>query len=186
MALSAYGETHPGKRASNEDALLVAPGRGLFVVADGMGGHRAGEVASALAVETVDQVLGSGSNPGSDELERAVRQANDRVLAVAESEPDYAGMGTTLVVVLMDGDRVVFASVGDSRLYRWRGGTLTQLTRDDSWVERMLQEETLSPAEVQQHPMRHVLTEVVGVRTRSGWARARTWPESPTAWSARR
>jgi PPM family protein phosphatase len=165
MPVVAHGETHPGKRASNEDTLLVATRLGLFVVADGMGGHRAGEVASAMAVRTVEQSIAAGDEPGGDELEYAVRLANDKVYAASSSDPDYAGMGTTIVAVLVRGAQVVYASVGDSRLYRWRAGALTQLTRDDSWVERMLQEESLSPAEVQQHPMRHVLTEVVGVRT---------------------
>ena len=150
---------------SNEDALLVATRLGLFVVADGMGGHKAGEVASALAVRTLEQSIAARDEPGGDELEYAVRLANDKVYAASESEPDYAGMGTTIVAVLVSGADIVYASVGDSRLYRWRAGALTQLTRDDSWVERMLQDESLSPAEVQQHPMRHVLTEVVGVRT---------------------
>ena len=165
MAVVAHGETHPGKRASNEDALLVATRLGLFVVADGMGGHRAGEVASALAVQVVEQSIAAGEEPAGGELEYAVRLANDKVYQASSADPDYAGMGTTIVAVLVSGRQVVYASVGDSRLYRWRAGALTQLTRDDSWVERMLQDENLSPDEVQQHPMRHVLTEVVGVRT---------------------
>ena len=165
MPVVAHGETHPGKRTSNEDALLVATRLGLFVVADGMGGHRAGEVASALAVKVVEESIAAREEPGGDELEYAVRLANDRVYAASESQADYAGMGTTIVAALVSGAQVIFASVGDSRLYRWRAGALTQLTRDDSWVERMLQQEGLSPADVQQHPMRHVLTEVVGVRT---------------------
>jgi protein phosphatase len=165
MPFVAHGETHPGKRTSNEDALLVATGLGLFIVADGMGGHRAGEVASALAVKAVEESIAAGAEPAGDALEHAVRLANDRVYAASESQPDYAGMGTTIVAALVSRGEVIYASVGDSRLYRWRAGALTQLTRDDSWVERMLQQDGLSPAEVQQHPMRHVLTEVVGVRT---------------------
>jgi len=165
MPVLAHGETHPGKRTSNEDALLVAIRLGLFVVADGMGGHRAGEVASALAVKAVEESIAAADQPDGDHLEFAVRLANDRVYAASEAQPDCAGMGTTIVAALVSETQVIYASVGDSRLYRWRAGALTQLTRDDSWVERMLEQEGLTPAEVQQHPMRHVLTEVVGVRT---------------------
>jgi len=164
MALAAHGVTHTGRRQINEDSMLVDLPLGLFVVADGMGGHNAGEVASAIAVHTIHESLKEALVVSGGTLADGIELANSEVLKAAETEPGYAGMGTTVVAMFIDGNRALFASVGDSRLYHWRGGTLTQVTRDDSWVARVLPEEALSPEEAQRHPMRHVLTKVVGLR----------------------
>jgi protein phosphatase len=165
MPLTAHGVTHPGRRSTNEDTLLVDVGRGLFAVADGMGGHRAGEVASELAIDTLRSAVPAGPAADATDLERALRVANERVCTAATRHPDYAGMGTTLVAVLVDGTRAVYASVGDSRIYYWHDGALSQLTRDDSWVATVLTAgEGLTAAQIQQHPMRHVLTRVIGLR----------------------
>jgi protein phosphatase len=163
MPLAAHGVTDRGRRQSNEDAMLVDSDRGLFIVADGMGGHNAGEVASDLAVRTVHDYLAAES-PSEDAVVEALCLANDQVLAAAGEDPSYVGMGTTIVVAWLTGDKMLFGSVGDSRIYLWRRDTLTQLTTDDSWLTRMLPEEGLSPEDVQRHPMRHVLTKVVGLR----------------------
>ena len=143
--------------------MLVDRDAGLFVVADGMGGHNAGEVASALAVRAIQETL-TGTTPDESGVADALCAANDRVLEAAAGEPEYAGMGTTAVAVHVRDGGVVFGSVGDSRIYLWHGGALAQLTRDDSWVTRVLPDEPLSAEHVQSHPMRHVLTKVIGLR----------------------
>lgn len=165
--LAAYGVTHTGRRSTNEDAMLVDPGAGLFVVADGMGGHNAGEVASALAVRAIREFVHAESSLDARTMAECLRLANDEILATAEDSPEYHGMGTTVVAVLTQGDRVTYGSVGDSRIYLWRRGRLTQLTQDDSWMNRVLAAEPggVAVEGAMDHPMRHVLTKVVGVRS---------------------
>jgi PPM family protein phosphatase len=180
MQLSAYGATHPGRRASNEDALLLEPALGLFVVADGMGGHKAGEVASRIAVDAIRDFIDEsrasseltwpfGLDPelsiDANRLRTAVRVANERVLEASEQRSDYTGMGTTVVAVLAAPERLVFVGVGDSRVYLWTHGQVQQLTQDDSWVATVLAREPgMTESALAQHPMRHVLTSVVGAR----------------------
>jgi protein phosphatase len=180
MQLSAYGATHPGRRASNEDALLVELALGLFVVADGMGGHKAGEVASRIAVDSIHEFieqsrgredvtwpfgLDSTLSVDANRLRTALRVANRRVLEASEERPDCMGMGTTVVAVLVTPECLVFAGVGDSRVYLWTGGAVLQLTQDDSWVATVLAHEPgMTESALAQHPMRHVLTSVVGAR----------------------
>src|SRR6185369_11856223 len=125
--LAAHGATHQGRRATNEDALLVDIEAGLFVVADGMGGHNAGEVASDLAIGTIQQFIAGSDEDPSTRLEQAVRLANDHILTAAEGRQDYTGMGTTVAAVLALDGQAVFTSVGDSRIYRWHSGELLQL-----------------------------------------------------------
>jgi protein phosphatase len=164
MPYAAHGVTHAGRRASNEDTMLVDTAIGLFVVADGMGGHRAGEIASDLAINTIRSVM-MGEPPSGDLLCHAVECANDQILAAAATNPEHAGMGTTVTAALINGRALEFVSVGDSRMYRWRSGTVTQLTRDDSWLSHVRANGTdISDDDARRHPMRHVLTDVVGVR----------------------
>jgi len=163
MPLAAYGVTHTGRRKTNEDAMLVDVELGLFVVADGMGGHNAGEVASTIAVSTLRDFFATQAPRTEHALADGLALANDQVLA-ASGRPEYAGMGTTVVAACVTDDQVLFGNVGDSRIYLWRDGRLTQLTQDDSWVSRVLGEAALSEDDVQRHPMRHVLTKVVGLR----------------------
>jgi protein phosphatase len=179
VRLTAHGVSHPGRRPSNEDALFVDVPRGLFIVADGMGGHNAGEVAAQLAIETISEFIlethsadrtwpygfDSELSLEGNSVSSAVRLANDQVRQAADSRADYAGMGTTVVVSLVSGERVVFGGVGDSRLYLWQRGTLHLLTQDDSWVAMVLAREPgITETALAQHPMRHVLTSVVGAR----------------------
>jgi serine/threonine protein phosphatase PrpC len=175
--ITAAGATHPGRvRPINEDAFLCDEEGGLFVVADGMGGHSAGEVASTLALETIRTFLTRtrdsenvtwpyGIDPtlsfDGNRLLTAVKLANRRVFKAAESREDYTGMGTTVVAALVSGDRLIFVSVGDSRLYTLAGGDLVQLTDDDTWVKLT---DGLDPGAIAKHPMRHVLTNVIGAR----------------------
>ena len=161
----AHGVTDAGPRPTNEDACLVDAAGGLFVVADGMGGHNAGEVASALAVSTIASAIGASPVREASTLEDAVRRANGRILEAAAENADYAGMGTTVSAVLVEDGHAALVNVGDSRVYLLRDGRLEQLTRDDSWVRQLVDDGApLSADDVQRHPMRHVLTEVVGVR----------------------
>jgi len=165
MPLAAFGVTHQGRRSTNEDAWLVDLDLGLLVVADGMGGHNAGEVASALAVSVIREVFeSSGTPPSQALLVRAVQMANERILAAAAEQPAHSGMGTTVVAVLILDTRAFYTSVGDSRVYLWRSGHLTQLTRDDSWLAETLDGAGEYAHDIGAHPMRHVLTKVVGLR----------------------
>src|SRR5215510_5861454 len=118
MPLAAHGVTHPGRRLTNEDSLLVDPARGLFIVADGMGGHNAGEVASDLAVKTIAKFLAVGAD-SQTHLDQAIKAANDEILTTASEQTDYAGMGTTVVAALVTNEHAFFANVGDSRAYVW-------------------------------------------------------------------
>jgi PPM family protein phosphatase len=176
--LTAHGVSHPGRvRKANEDRCELDLGHRLFVVADGMGGHNAGEVASQLAVEAIMTFLrrtdedddftwpyGIDRNLSfhANRLTTAVRLANRRVFRTAESRDELSGMGTTIVAGLVEANQFVFANVGDSRIYSFLNGTLTQLTTDDSWVATLQNAGALAPGE--KHPMRHVLTNVVGAR----------------------
>ena len=145
--------------------MLIVPGIGLFVVADGMGGHNGGEVASAIAVRVLQEFLSGEERLDANGVAEGLRLANDEILSAAEGSPEYEGMGTTVVTAIAREGRLVYGSVGDSRLYLWRRGRLTQLTKDDSWVSRVLPADVQGSAELSAHPMRHVLTKVVGVRS---------------------
>jgi protein phosphatase len=164
MSLAAHGVTHQGRRTTNEDAFLVDTNRGLFIVADGMGGHKAGEVASSLAVQAIGDFLADGTPASLNVLDEALRLANDHILTVAGEKPDYTGMGTTVAAVYLREGVAVFAHAGDSRVYLFHQAHLTQLTRDDSWVAAAMNGISDNAHELEQHPMRHVLTKVVGLR----------------------
>ena len=177
--VSAYAATDPGPvRSVNEDAFLLDVDQRLYAVADGMGGHNAGEVASKLALEALagfvrrsatdtDLSWPYGVMPEvsflANRLRTALHLANRRVFRAAESHDDYTGMGTTVVAVLVDGTRAAIAHVGDSRIYHWSDGGLSALTRDDSWAAA-LASQGITADELARHPMRHVLTNVIGVR----------------------
>jgi protein phosphatase len=146
-------------RRRNEDSFLVdAP---LFAVADGMGGHRGGNVASAM---TLEQLGGAEIERGGPaRLTDAIRAANRAVLERGESDRDLSGMGTTITAVLLEGDRGHFAHVGDSRAYLLRDGTLHQITEDHTVVQRLVREGRLQPDEAGRHPQRSILTRALGV-----------------------
>lgn len=143
-------------RERNEDSILVEPP--LYVVADGMGGHRGGDVASQVAVETMEQL--EGNDRGS--LADHVRGANHAVWERSNEDQRLSGMGTTLTAVRFDGDAVALAHVGDSRAYLMRDGSLRKLTTDHTLVERMLRSGEITEAEAEVHPHRNVMTRALG------------------------
>ena len=146
-------------RPENEDNLLVDSAHGLYAVADGMGGHRAGEVASATAIDTLQAAFLNG-----EPLDRAVAAANATVFAKGADDPSLRGMGTTLTAVALQGDgSALLGHVGDSRAYLMRGGAVTQVTDDHSLVEQLVREGRLSPEEAQNHPQRAIITRALGV-----------------------
>jgi protein phosphatase len=165
------------KRKGNEDSVFVNPEQNLFVVADGMGGHAAGEVASRVAVESINEFvcMTSGDEEitwpfGLDEsmsydgnrLKTSVRYANNKVLAATRESAEYEGMATTVVAVLIDGLTANLAHVGDSRIYLFRERELTQLTSDHSWVNEQLQGGMLTAEQARSHPLRNVVTRALG------------------------
>jgi PPM family protein phosphatase len=167
-------------RKTNEDSFVSDPALGLFAIADGMGGHGAGEVASRFAIEAITAFIRSSADPTAlswtdgidttlsrdgNRLRTAIHLANRRIFLASEEDHRYNGMGTTIAGVLVIGSRVSVGHVGDSRVYLMSGGTIEQLTQDDSWAATILAKDLgLGPAAIAKHPMRHVLTSVLGVR----------------------
>ena len=171
------GKTDTGrKRDHNEDFITWDAERGLALLADGMGGHNAGDVASRMSVESIEKSLLAALEqplPAGEEgdlsplgrlLERAVSEANDTVFAAGEENAQQKGMGTTLVALVLHGDRVLVAHVGDSRLYRLHGRELSAVTRDHSLVRQMMEEGIMTEEEAHDSPFTHVITQAVGVR----------------------
>jgi serine/threonine protein phosphatase PrpC len=147
------------EREGNEDSFLDRSP--LFVVADGMGGAEAGEVASQAVVEVFEEAAAAGELP--DGLEATVQKANGRIYAMATENPDRKGMGCTTTASFVSGGRLTVAHVGDSRLYRLRGGELEQLTDDHSLVGGLVRLGQLTPEEAENHPQRSVILRAVGV-----------------------
>lgn len=152
---------------------------GFVAVADGMGGHQAGEVASRLALDSISAFIRKsaetdditwpfGVNPSlsstANRLVTALKIGNRRVFRKSEEVPDYLGMGTTVVALLVNDSVATFSSVGDSRIYSFAGGELRQLTRDDSWAVMLAEESGVSGEALRKHPMRNVLTNVLGAK----------------------
>ena len=152
-------------RTNNEDSYLSE--RPVAAVADGMGGHNAGEVASAIAIEELTALKGMGPWPNeraaTDDLKRAIVRANRRIREMAAGDRELNGMGTTLVAVLEDGDSVHLANVGDSRAYLLRQGELTQVTVDHTLVQELVDDGRLSPKDAERHPQRSMITRALGV-----------------------
>jgi protein phosphatase len=150
-------------RAINEDLALESST--LFAVADGMGGHAGGEVASRTAIDVLQSEF--ARRPTVEGLVHAIRQANRSVWDRSHADPDLRGMGTTLTAAALvgtdDGDRLILANVGDSRTYRFHQGKLSQLSRDHSVAEELVDRGELSKAEAAIHPHRHILTRALGV-----------------------
>ncbi len=160
-----YQRTDPGLvRPVNEDSLLSFD-PDTYLVADGMGGHAAGEVASRILAETVRQALSEEQVPwGEAAMKQALNLANEVILDNVDRHPEYRGMGTTATMLHFDGDRACYAHVGDSRLYLMRGGSLLQVTRDHSYVEELVERGSITQEEARNHPRKNLLTRAVGVQ----------------------
>lgn len=150
--------SHTGnRRPHNEDSYAVYPDLGLYIVADGMGGHEAGEVASRIVVEHVESGVRAG-----EALDRAVRGAHGAVLEAVASGDGPEGMGSTVVAALRDGDRFTIAWAGDSRAYRM-GSNLEQITHDHSLVQELVDQGQLTEPEARRHPERSLITRAMGM-----------------------
>lgn len=174
MILTARGKTDRGLvRANNEDNLHLDERLGLLVVADGMGGHASGEIASQLAVNLIrdyfqgaQQPVGEedpSCSPASNKLRSAIVLANQAVYEAAQSSPQYKGMGTTVAAVLVAGNRASIAHIGDSRVYLIRGGDIEQLTDDHSVVMEQVRKELITREEAAQSEIRNILTKALGI-----------------------
>lgn len=167
------GLTDPGRmREQNEDSIAMAPEAGLVVVADGMGGHRAGEVASRLAVEAIQRhVVNTLAEVGANSIgsievalvRDAIQQANQAIYAHARANPEYAGMGSTVVVTLFYDDKLCVGHVGDSRLYRFRDTILEQVTEDHSVVQELVSRGLVTAEEARQSISKNLVTRALGV-----------------------
>ena len=180
MEYAATAKTDVGrKRQGNEDSFCVVPELGLYVVADGMGGHAAGEVASRLAVDTIRECMqkylggadlaiqGQPIATCSREatfLLSSIQVANRMIFDAAQGRREYRGMGTTLVSVLAVNDTVALAHVGDSRIYRIRDDRIVQLSRDHSVVQQQVDRGILSPEEAHESQYRHLITRALGLK----------------------
>lgn len=174
--LRATGLTHKGAvRAHNEDIFrycILEETLGYAMVCDGMGGAKAGDVASGATIEIIDKYLrrglksGMGVNSVRSLMLSAVSAANALVYEKAHSSPAYHGMGTTLVLAVVSGETLHICHVGDSRIYLVEGGSATQLTRDHSMVQMLVDKGELTPSEAERHPKKHYITKAVGVAAR--------------------
>ena len=170
MKLTAYSVTDIGRiRKLNQDYVFtsevpIGPLPNLFIVADGMGGHKAGEYASKCTVETIVGETNLSTERGPVRvISKAVRKANQRIRKKALSDDNYFGMGTTLVVATIDEDGLCVANVGDSRLYLISRGEIHQITVDHSWVEEMVQMGELERKNARNHPDKNIITRAIGV-----------------------
>ncbi|MDQ4145938.1 MAG: Stp1/IreP family PP2C-type Ser/Thr phosphatase, partial [Actinomycetota bacterium] len=162
MNLSIGAQSDVGRvREGNEDSFLVD--EPLFVVADGMGGHLAGDVASSTAVDVILNKSATASAEDPETLADLIRSANSAIWDKAHANPTLRGMGTTCTLVLLHENRAHIAHVGDSRAYLLRDGRLQQITEDHTLVARMVKEGRLQPEEAEHHPQRSIITRALGV-----------------------
>ncbi len=160
--MKAYYKSHVGLvREQNEDTVLVDEQQGIFILADGMGGHNAGEVASLLAAETLRDAL-QRQTASADLLRLAFRRANRAVFERQLGEESLSGMGTTLTALWEEGDHVLLGHVGDSRAYLYAGGRLRQISEDHSYVADLVRAGAITEEEAFHHPRRNVITRAVG------------------------
>lgn len=164
IAWAAAGATHVGRvRKGNEDSFRLDEPRGIFLVADGMGGHAAGEIASRLAADAAFDVLRRARHPYSEEaILAAFEAAQRRIVECCAGDPQTAGMGTTLTVGVLDPEGTLHAGhVGDSRIYLQSGELLRQISHDHTWVQREVDGGRLKIEESKLHPLSHILTRVL-------------------------
>nr|WP_087020914.1 protein phosphatase 2C domain-containing protein [Thaumasiovibrio subtropicus] len=162
--LFSFVKTHPGKvRPYNEDACAEMLAKRVWVVADGMGGHKAGDIASQMLVDTVQQRVNEAHEVTIDLLKRAVTEANNAIFRYAAEYLEGSTMGTTAVVLFLDNNQYHCLWVGDSRFYRLRNGRFMLKSRDHSQVMDMVEQGLIAESEAESHPMANVITRAVGV-----------------------
>jgi serine/threonine protein phosphatase PrpC len=175
LKITIAGLTDIGQRRSrNEDSLGIRSEFGIAVVADGMGGHPHGDLASSLATETVTAKLqefaesDSGSSRSMDAMAKALLSAHEVIRTSIEENPKLDGMGTTVVTMLIDpsSESYTLGHAGDSRVYLFRDGELTQLTTDDTWVQERLDANHLTAEQASGHPLGHMITQCLGLENR--------------------
>ena len=168
------------RRPHNEDSTLTDPAQGLVILADGMGGYKAGEVASAIAVTTIYHAISvglkrgrhgrsnrdGGLSPEGAVVKQAIVDANTGIYSTAQKETQCQGMGTTIVVALFHHDQITIAHVGDSRLYRMRGANLGQVTRDHSLIQELIDRGLYTPEEAVRKTPKNLVTRALGIEAR--------------------
>lgn len=178
--VESFGKTDLGRRREiNEDSLFFDDELGLYVVADGMGGQNAGEVASNMTVDVVSRFIRRSRDSdgltwpfgiipdlsfNGNRIRTAVMMANRRVWKAADSQQEFLGMGSTIVSALAEHGLLTFCSAGDSRAYRIRGNTVAQITTDDSWIQAALSAGAILNDPLHEHPMRNIVTKAVGAK----------------------
>lgn len=176
-SLTMVGITDPGvRRENNEDAYITVPELGLAVLADGMGGHLAGEVASGIAVDIVrrnlldalasapkDSDTDAGMSLEAQSIKAAIELANNAIHEASTTRPECAGMGATIVAAVFHGNKICIAHVGDSRLYRLRDGVFEQVTEDHSMIQELLRRGFITPEEARTSTNKNVVTRALGV-----------------------
>ncbi len=165
MKILVSGNTHTGMaRSNNEDAYGIFPDMSVYIIADGLGGHAGGEVASKMAVDVIRSEIASATTGAEIQnvIEWAIQAANSSILLKAEKNGKLHGMGTTVVVVAIRADKAIVAHVGDSRCYLIRDNIITQVTRDHTVVEEYIRIGLLTPKDALYHPSRHMLSRAVG------------------------
>jgi protein phosphatase len=165
MQIHSGNQTSQGRvRNSNEDSYVINPGMGLFLVADGMGGHAAGEIASHLAASTLNEwvMAHTGEEPAAEVIHAGAQEANTRVFDAQAQDRTLAGMGSTLTALLIRDPRYYVAHVGDSRAYQLRDGVLEQLTEDHSLVWHLYESGVLTKSDLARHPQKNLITRSIG------------------------
>ena len=168
MALNLAWATDPGlARENNEDSVFVSRDMGrldaLLVVADGMGGHASGQVASKLVADTVSDELSDAGDIRSEDLKALLAKVNPTVYQASLAKSENAGMGSTLVMAAIKGDRLTLLNVGDSPAYLFRSGTVIEIYQNHSWPSEQARAGIISPEQVANHPQKHRLARAVGV-----------------------
>ncbi|GAU78746.1 Stp1/IreP family PP2C-type Ser/Thr phosphatase [Fusibacter sp. 3D3] len=163
-----FSQTDVGKkRDNNEDYILINETLGLYIVADGMGGHNAGEVAAKIACESIEVAVKAKCLEGGfkfeDEIESILAEANIAIKKIGEAQPEYSNMGTTVVIAYLDHEMLYVANVGDSRLYMVNAETLHQITKDHSLVAELIKIGSISESEAANHPDKNIITSALGV-----------------------
>jgi len=168
--ISAAGTDRGRIRENNEDSVLAEDDIALYAVADGIGGHRGGEVASRLAIETLRMIVRESVSRGFDPetaeatLDTAFTTANARIVETGSQDPSLAGMGTTMTALLMTGKRAYVAHLGDSRAYLLRDGSLRQVTEDHAVVAEQVRAGLITPEQARRSPLRHIITRALGIQ----------------------